>query len=149
MRGMEAETGVVLEIAAPSMRLRIDADRLIQVVINLVGNAIKFSPAGGAVRITARRESDHAVVEVRGVRVAVRRASPRWLRLQTTRAATAAATTRTARMGRASPHARAAAAASRGRHMSVAFRTLKAAATWSCRLQSITYRYHRMRSASR
>ncbi len=42
-----------------------DRDRLEQVLNNLVGNAIKYSPEGGEVTVSARRENDAAVVTVR------------------------------------------------------------------------------------
>jgi len=42
-----------------------DHDRLEQVMNNLVGNAVKYSPDGGEVTIVTRHEDDHLVVAVR------------------------------------------------------------------------------------
>ncbi len=41
-----------------------DPARLKQVVVNLLDNAIKYTPGGGRVRLSVRREQGHAVLEV-------------------------------------------------------------------------------------
>jgi signal transduction histidine kinase len=42
-----------------------DPDKLEKVFLNLLFNSIKFTPAGGEVRLTATREGEHAVFEVK------------------------------------------------------------------------------------
>mgnify|MGYP002778053325 CR=1 FL=1 len=57
--------GVALEAALdPALVVRGDLDRLQQVVWNLLANAIKFTPAGGCVRVAVRRGTDGVELEV-------------------------------------------------------------------------------------
>ena len=44
--------------------VRADARLIMPLLINLVNNAIKYSPAGSHINITAFREAEHAVIEV-------------------------------------------------------------------------------------
>jgi PAS domain S-box-containing protein len=54
-------------------QLWIDADetRIEQIVTNLIGNALKFTPAGGAITVTARCEGQHAVLAVKDTGVGI------------------------------------------------------------------------------
>ncbi len=45
------------------LALRADTDRITQVLANVVGNAIKFTPVGGTIRIAARAGGDASFVE--------------------------------------------------------------------------------------
>lgn len=61
-----ARAGVTLTADAPApLVLHGDRGRIAQVVDNLVANAVKYSAAGGNVRVGVRSEGTEAVVEVR------------------------------------------------------------------------------------
>lgn len=58
MEPQAAAKGVALAVDAerePLPRVRVDPDRMEQVLINLLDNAIRFTPPGGSVRVTVRR----------------------------------------------------------------------------------------------
>ena len=67
------EGGVLLRHSCPAeMWVAGDARQLRQVVANLVGNAIKFTPVGGQVAIEAWSEEDHGVLAVEDQGIGVR-----------------------------------------------------------------------------
>ncbi len=48
----------------PHLRVRADTERLREAVDNLVSNAVKYSPVGGRIEVTARREEGDAVARI-------------------------------------------------------------------------------------
>ncbi len=56
--------GYVVDVTPPDLRLEADAERLRQVVTNLLQNAIRHSPHGGTVRLDAYPVDDDVVIEV-------------------------------------------------------------------------------------
>ena len=59
-----AERQVAVETDPTTVTVQGDSGRLVQVLVNLVSNAVKFSPAGTAVRVTVRESSGRVRVEV-------------------------------------------------------------------------------------
>jgi len=55
---------LVVDVRDVGLAARADRDRLLQVLHNLVGNAIKYSPEGGEIRVTAERHGQSAVLAV-------------------------------------------------------------------------------------
>ena len=62
--GSAVAGGVLLSMSEHEERVMADADRAVQVLINLVGNAVKFSPPGSTVTLAARREGDRVLLSV-------------------------------------------------------------------------------------
>jgi signal transduction histidine kinase len=58
-----ADREIVVD-APETLRIEADRDRIGQVLTNLVDNAVKYSPEGGPVRVSATRDGDGVIVEV-------------------------------------------------------------------------------------
>ncbi|HWJ50794.1 MAG TPA: HAMP domain-containing sensor histidine kinase, partial [Solirubrobacteraceae bacterium] len=57
--------GVTLRCDIAPLTVMADGDRVVQALVNLVGNAVKFSARGGVVSISARRQEHRALLSVR------------------------------------------------------------------------------------
>ena len=61
------EHGVALESTVPAepVEMRFDRERIVQLMTNLIGNAIKFTPSEGAVSVRLEERPDDVLIEVR------------------------------------------------------------------------------------
>lgn len=63
--GIVAQKHVTLDRSSlPDAKVRADRERVLQVLGNLVGNAVKFTPGGGRVEVAAARTSSHVCFSV-------------------------------------------------------------------------------------
>ncbi len=60
-----AEAGVEIRTEVEPLTVAADADRIVQALTNLIGNAIKFSQRGGAVTVGVAGDGGHALFSVR------------------------------------------------------------------------------------
>jgi signal transduction histidine kinase len=66
MEGFAKEKQITLKIATGELPLiKIDPDRISQVLRNLVHNAIKFSPQNGVIEVTAERQKNYILISVK------------------------------------------------------------------------------------
>jgi PAS domain S-box-containing protein len=70
-----AKKGIDLECEVPPSLpdIYVDPGRIKQVLYNLISNAIKFTPRGGEVRVTARADGQHLVIMVADTGVGIAR----------------------------------------------------------------------------
>ncbi|GAA2139095.1 hypothetical protein GCM10009844_07640 [Nocardioides koreensis] len=64
IEGLASPTRVRVEVGACSGRVLADEDRIMQTLTNLLGNAIKYSPAGSVVVLDATERADHVLFRV-------------------------------------------------------------------------------------
>lgn len=59
-----AEHNITVEYENELLLVKMDAKLIVQVIINLVDNAIKYTPAGSDIKITAKRQGSDVSVSV-------------------------------------------------------------------------------------
>lgn len=60
----EREITLNCDLIPENYELLIDTDRMTQVLVNLIGNALRHTPAGGRVSITAEKQGDFFLIHV-------------------------------------------------------------------------------------
>jgi PAS domain S-box-containing protein len=59
------QKGVSLHVESPGAPISADSDRLVQVLVNLISNAVKFSPVGGNVYVSSAASNGHVSMFVK------------------------------------------------------------------------------------
>lgn len=60
----DKNVGLTIDISAPLPLVEVDADRIQQVLTNLIGNALQYTPEGGQVTVHAKVSGNEVVVSV-------------------------------------------------------------------------------------
>jgi signal transduction histidine kinase len=68
-----------LELPRSLPKIWADADRLRQVILNLINNALKFTPTGGTISLRAKKDNANTVVEVQDTGPGISQEDQRWL----------------------------------------------------------------------
>ena len=63
-RAVAGDLTLTSEIVEDDLKVLADEESLLQILSNLVDNAIKYTPAGGSVKVRCRAENGQAVIEV-------------------------------------------------------------------------------------
>jgi histidine kinase len=73
MRHLFNEKRIALTLNLPGVPTLVsaDEDRLIQVLTNLMGNALRYTPEGGKVTVTAAAEKAHALISIRDTGIGI------------------------------------------------------------------------------
>ena len=63
---VHADSGHAIQSETPSdlLMVRSDAKLIVQVLVNLIGNALKYTPPGSTIRLSARRRGTEAILSV-------------------------------------------------------------------------------------
>jgi PAS domain S-box-containing protein len=64
IQNLADEAGVAVTCASDDAVLRVDPDRIVQTLTNLLGNAVKFSPAGTTVRLSGSLQGNSFVFRI-------------------------------------------------------------------------------------
>ncbi|MBD2207643.1 PAS domain-containing protein [Calothrix sp. FACHB-1219] len=64
VKPLATENDVSLVMVPSSVQIWVDSDRIMQTLVNLIGNAIKFSPANSQVTVTVEELSDRVLFKV-------------------------------------------------------------------------------------
>ena len=65
VQSLAAESQILLSVEPTSVQVFVDRDRIIQTLVNLVSNAIKFSPPETTVRLSVQDQADQILFEVK------------------------------------------------------------------------------------